>query len=101
MNNLAKINEILKNFDDADLDLVYRFVERLFESYESLDDISEKSQKTTFENDEYSKKQFDLSENSIQSDIPHDNLLNDDLMESYESLGDEELLERLMMWRRD
>lgn len=98
MNKLLEINKILRNLDEEDLNLVYVFVNRLFESYEDVSVQTQvENQKEVSEVSNESNLKADVKESvqSLNSDAVYE-----DILDTYESLGSEELLERLMMWKR-
>lgn len=98
MNKLLEINKILRNLDEEDLNLVYVFVNRLFESYEDVSVQTQvENQKEVSEVSNESDLKADVKE-SVQSLNSDD--VYEDILDTYESLGSEELLERLMMWKR-
>ncbi|MBL7576132.1 tetratricopeptide repeat domain protein [Peptoniphilus asaccharolyticus DSM 20463] len=97
------INKMIKNFDEEDLNLVYSLVKRLDESYEYETEVPvapKIEQKPDFKNPApVSEKNMKYSTN----DIPHKELdfSSNELLDDYGISENEELLERLMMWKRD
>lgn len=97
------INKIIRNFDEEDLSLVYSFVKRLGESYEDYESAQTFSEKSIETIGNKNKVAEDKTERFRTDDVPSTKLdySSDELLEDYGFSGNEELLERLMMWRRD
>lgn len=97
------INKIIRTFDDEDLNLVYSLVKRLSESYEEYEPTQTDSEKPKEQIKNKNEVMKDETERFSVDDVPSKKLdyASDELLEDYGLSENEELLERLMMWRRD